>query len=46
VNDFGIVPSSVEAIQKEVESEIQEIVRFAQDSPWPSPEEAMEDVFA
>ena len=46
VDEFGIAPASVEAIQEEVEREIQGIVRFAQDSPWPSPEEAMEDVFA
>lgn len=46
VDEFGVAPATVETTRQEVEVEIQDIVRFAMDSPWPSPDEATEDVFA
>lgn len=33
-------------IQNEVQEEIEEAVRFAQESPYPEPEEALEDLYA
>ena len=35
-----------EVAQAEVEAQMQEVVRFALDSPWPSPDEITEDIFA
>jgi len=45
VQEFGIPQVEVEATQAEVETHMAEIVRFALDSPWPSADEAVEDVF-
>jgi pyruvate dehydrogenase E1 component alpha subunit len=36
----------IEAIDDEVKVEVQHAVRFAEKSPWPDPEEALDDVFA
>jgi len=36
----------VEALDREVASEIEEAVKFAVESPWPEPEELYEDVYA
>jgi len=36
----------VELIDEQVAGEIEEAVRFAQESPFPAPEEALEDVYA
>ncbi len=33
-------------IKAEVDAEVEEAVRFAQESPLPAPEEALEDVYA
>jgi pyruvate dehydrogenase E1 component alpha subunit len=42
----GASESTLEQIRKDVESEVAEAVKFAQDSPWPDPPEAYTDVFA
>jgi len=36
----------IQQIEKEVSAEIEEAVKFAMDSPYPAPEEALEDVYA
>ncbi len=42
-----LLPEDLEkSIRKEVQEEIQEAVRFAQESPYPEPEEALEDLYA
>ena len=39
-------PGELEKVEKEIAAEIEEAVRFALDSPFPEPEEALEDVCA
>lgn len=46
VSEFGVSPAEVAAVEAEVAAEIEEIARFAEQSPWPDPSEAAEDVFA
>jgi pyruvate dehydrogenase E1 component alpha subunit len=46
VEEFGISRAEVDAIPAEVESTMAEVVRFALDSPWPSPDEITDDIFA
>jgi pyruvate dehydrogenase E1 component alpha subunit len=46
VAEFGVTEAQVQAAEAEVAAEMEEIVRFAQESPWPEPAEALEDVFA
>ena len=46
VEEFGIPKTEVDAVPAEVESTMAEIVRFALDSPWPSPDEVTDDIFA
>jgi pyruvate dehydrogenase E1 component alpha subunit len=37
--------SEIQQIEKEVSDEIEEAVKFAMESPYPAPEEALEDVY-
>lgn len=46
VREFGASPAEVAAAEAEVAAQIEEIARFAQESPWPDPSEVAEDVFA
>lgn len=46
VNEFGVAPAEIAAVEAEVAAEIEEIARFAQESPWPDPSEVTEDLFA
>ncbi len=46
VREFGVTPDQIAAVDTEVAAEIEEIARFAQESPWPDPSEVAEDVFA
>jgi acetoin:2,6-dichlorophenolindophenol oxidoreductase subunit alpha len=46
VVEFGIPQAEVDEVTRSVESEIAEIARFAEQSPWPDPQEAFEDVWA
>ncbi len=44
---WGLVPeSSLSEIRERVEEELAEAARFAEESPLPAPEEALEDVYA
>jgi acetoin:2,6-dichlorophenolindophenol oxidoreductase subunit alpha len=44
--EFGIGQAAITAAEQSVEAEMAEIVRFAEESPWPAPDEVAEDVFA
>jgi pyruvate dehydrogenase E1 component alpha subunit len=44
--DYRVQPSKLEKVEKEASAKIEEAVRFALDSPFPEPEEALEDVCA
>jgi pyruvate dehydrogenase E1 component alpha subunit len=46
VDEFGVPQAQIEATIKAVEDELAEIARFAEESPWPEPNEAFEDVWA
>ena len=46
VAEFGIPQAQIDATIRSVEDEIAEISRFAEESPWPEPSEAFEDVWA
>jgi TPP-dependent pyruvate/acetoin dehydrogenase alpha subunit len=46
VEEFGVPQAQVDAVQAEVETHMAEVVRFALASPWPSPDEVTEDIFA
>jgi len=41
-----LTESEIQQIEKEVSDEIEEAVKFAKESPYPAPEEALEDVYA
>jgi len=41
----SLTESEVQQIEKEVSDEIEEAVKFAVESPYPAPEEALEDVY-
>jgi pyruvate dehydrogenase E1 component alpha subunit len=41
-----LTESEIQQIEKEVSDEIEEAVKFAVESPYPAPEEALEDVYA
>jgi len=41
-----LTESEIQQIEKEVSDEIEEAVKFALESPYPAPEEALEDVYA
>jgi pyruvate dehydrogenase E1 component alpha subunit len=46
IAEFGVTAAQVQAAEAAVAAEMEEIVRFAESSPWPEPAEATEDVFA
>jgi pyruvate dehydrogenase E1 component alpha subunit len=41
-----LTETEIQQIEKEVSSNIEEAVKFAMESPYPAPEEALEDVYA
>jgi len=41
-----LTEAEIQRIEKEVSAEIEEAVKFATESPYPTPEEALEDVYA
>ena len=46
VSEFGISQEAVDEVTRSVEEEMAEISRFAEESPWPEPHEAFEDMWA
>jgi TPP-dependent pyruvate/acetoin dehydrogenase alpha subunit len=41
-----LTEADIQQIESQVQAEIDEAVRFAKESPYPAPEEALEDVYA
>lgn len=46
IDEFGFSQAEIEAVKAEVEAEIEEIKRFALESPWPDVSQIAEHVFA
>ncbi len=46
VAEFGVPQAQIDATIQSVQDEMVEISRFAEESPWPEPGEAFEDVWA
>jgi pyruvate dehydrogenase E1 component alpha subunit len=42
----ALIEDEIQQVEKEVSTEIEKAVKFAMESPYPSPEEALEDVYA
>ncbi|MDN5322566.1 MAG: acetoin:2,6-dichlorophenolindophenol oxidoreductase subunit alpha [Clostridia bacterium] len=45
VQDYGVSAEELMKIKEARQVEIEEAIKFAETSPWPKPEEALEDVF-
>ncbi|MBN8787776.1 MAG: pyruvate dehydrogenase (acetyl-transferring) E1 component subunit alpha [Terrimonas sp.] len=45
VNDFKVPESEIEVINDRVKAEVDESVKFAEESPWPSDDELLKDVY-
>jgi len=45
-NDFGVSEEEIEAINERVKAEVEESVKFAEESPLPSDDEMYKDVYA
>jgi pyruvate dehydrogenase E1 component alpha subunit len=46
IDEFGFSQEEIDLVKAEVAAEIEEIARFARESPWPDPAEIAEDMFA
>ncbi|MEX1201785.1 MAG: pyruvate dehydrogenase (acetyl-transferring) E1 component subunit alpha [Ferruginibacter sp.] len=46
INNFGVTEEEIELINQRVKEEVEESVQFAEDSPWPSDDELLKDVYA
>lgn len=42
---FGVTEDEIEIINERVKAEVEESVQFAEDSPWPSDDELLKDVY-
>ena len=42
---FGVNEAEIEAINERVRLEVEECVKFAEESPWPSEDELLKDVY-
>jgi pyruvate dehydrogenase E1 component alpha subunit len=45
VSDFGVAEADIEAINERVRLEVEDCVKFAEESPWPSDDELLKDVY-
>jgi pyruvate dehydrogenase E1 component alpha subunit len=45
LKNFGVTEEEIEVINERVKAEVDESVQFAEDSPWPSDDELMKDVY-
>ena len=43
--DFGITDEEIETINNRIKTEVEESVQFAEESPWPSDDELLKDVY-
>ena len=46
IDEFGFSQAEIDAVKAEVEAEMEEIKRFALESPWPDVSEIAEHMFA
>ena len=46
LNYFKVPEAEIEAINERVRLEVEECVKFAEESPWPSDDELLKDVYA
>jgi TPP-dependent pyruvate/acetoin dehydrogenase alpha subunit len=42
----GVKESEFERLEKDVQRELEEAIRFAEESPFPQPEDALQDLYA
>ncbi|MGN6435142.1 MAG: pyruvate dehydrogenase (acetyl-transferring) E1 component subunit alpha [Agriterribacter sp.] len=45
LKDFKVPEADIEAINERVKNEVEESVKFAEESPWPSDDELLKDVY-
>lgn len=45
LDDFKVPETDIEAINERVKAEVEEAVKFAEESPWPSADELLKDVY-
>jgi pyruvate dehydrogenase E1 component alpha subunit len=45
LNEFKVSEDEIEAINERVRLEVEESVKFAEESPWPSDDELLKDVY-
>jgi pyruvate dehydrogenase E1 component alpha subunit len=45
LKNFGVTEEEIEVINDRVKAEVEESVQFAEDSPWPSDDELLKDVY-
>jgi pyruvate dehydrogenase E1 component alpha subunit len=45
LDDFKVPEADIEAINERVKAEVEEAVKFAEESPWPSADELLKDVY-
>jgi pyruvate dehydrogenase E1 component alpha subunit len=45
INDFNVSESDIEIINERVKNEVDESVKFAEESPWPGDDELLKDVY-
>ena len=45
LKNFGVTEEEIEVINERVKEEVDESVQFAEDSPWPSDDELLKDVY-
>ena len=43
--DFGVTEAEIEVINERVKNEVEESVKFAEESPWPDNSELLKDVY-
>lgn len=45
IESFGVTEEEIEAINSRVKLEVEESVKFAEDSPWPDADELLKDIY-
>ena len=45
INEFKVAEADIEVIDERVRAEVEESVKFAEESPWPSDDELLKDVY-
>jgi pyruvate dehydrogenase E1 component alpha subunit len=45
LSDFHVTESEIEEIQERIRVEVEECVKFAEESPWPAEDELLKDVY-